>query len=406
MRAITAGTIEPPILVRPDDSPLHWHEAVAIVRSVADAVVEGRLGSVPSSGELALERDGSLHVPPGLAARASDAAQSAAAMRQLLRDLMPADAPAELRGLGDGQGSIRVSTPVEFRDALAFFERPSSARDRQALAARLEKIQQERQLEEEIERLKRKARADDHSRPEEDAPPQSGPAKKLSGKTLAALAALGAAGGVAIALVVLPASAEKAVVTGTSAAAASDTGIVGTLRKAARSAFGKTTQAEAPDPPVVKAEPAGPQPSHGRPAARGPITLSQAGTAAPHPRRLELAYLAAQPRPVLEWSAPRLELPADVTRTFNRGDADVEPPVLVRPHLPTRESVGLPRDQAGTVEVVVTPDGRVETVRLLRTTAERRYYDTMILAAVKAWIFRPASRSGQPVRYRLQITLT
>jgi hypothetical protein len=54
----------------------------------------------------------------------------------------------------------------------------------------------------------------------------------------------------------------------------------------------------------------------------------------------------------------------------------------------------------------VSETGTVEEVRLLATTAERRYYDGMLLPAVKAWVFTPAQRRGVPVRYRLEILLT
>jgi TonB family protein len=101
-----------------------------------------------------------------------------------------------------------------------------------------------------------------------------------------------------------------------------------------------------------------------------------------------------------------LQLPDDFVRVFSRGDFDVTPPMLIRPHLPTVGAIGIPPDQLGVVDIIVTEDGRVEQVRLVNTSRDRAYYDAMILSAVKAWMFKPAARSGQPVRYRMQIRLT
>jgi TonB family protein len=106
------------------------------------------------------------------------------------------------------------------------------------------------------------------------------------------------------------------------------------------------------------------------------------------------------------WSPPQLRLSQYSPIVHDGSDFEVIPPVLLRPHLPTVGLIGESTEQLGTVDVVVAEDGRVEQVRLVRTNAERRFYDSMILAAVKSWRFRPASRSGQPVRYRVQITLS
>ena len=54
--------------------------------------------------------------------------------------------------------------------------------------------------------------------------------------------------------------------------------------------------------------------------------------------------------------------------------------------------------------MVVSPAGDVESVKLL--TQPTGVGPAMMLSAIKNWRFHPATRDGQPVRYRLRIRLT
>jgi outer membrane biosynthesis protein TonB len=56
------------------------------------------------------------------------------------------------------------------------------------------------------------------------------------------------------------------------------------------------------------------------------------------------------------------------------------------------------------VELVVSPTGEVESVRLVTETAG--VIPKMMLSAIKTWHFQPATRDGRPVRYRLRMHLT
>ena len=100
---------------------------------------------------------------------------------------------------------------------------------------------------------------------------------------------------------------------------------------------------------------------------------------------------------------PRSRATANVI--YDRSSTEVIPAELLTPQsasVAPQVFIG----GTGAMEILVGPDGRVERVRLVATTAERRYYDAMILSAAKSWVFRPANRQGMPVRYRLQIPLT
>ena len=56
------------------------------------------------------------------------------------------------------------------------------------------------------------------------------------------------------------------------------------------------------------------------------------------------------------------------------------------------------------VELVVSSSGEVESVKLV--TEQAGVGPSMMLSAIKAWRFRPATRDGEPVRYRLRMRLT
>ena len=87
---------------------------------------------------------------------------------------------------------------------------------------------------------------------------------------------------------------------------------------------------------------------------------------------------------------------ADLT-VYSMESAGVEPPVAVRPQLPTELPPDIPRDALITIELIVSAAGRVNSVKLL---GEPRMSDGMWLSAVKAWQFRPALRNGDAVTFR------
>jgi TonB family protein len=303
-----------------------------------------------------------------------------------------------------------VAGVADFRQALAFFERPTLGADRRALADRLSAVQEERHLEEEVERLRRKTRPHEEDKPPAEKPPLAlRKRRSLRKPALAAAIVLGVGAGGAVAIFTTPAAVEGETAQRTEVKSTTvEKGFIEKLRAAAEAAFGSS---EAPATNVAsseKASPAAPRPTpRRRTIGTIPSTPGPSVSAAAYAPSVSLADLRlAPPTRALPWTPPDLMLPLDLESVFTGHDSDVVPPVLMRPHLPRVESMGLPSDQLGTVEVVVGEDGRVDQVRLVRTTAERRYYDAMILAAVKAWVFRPAIRSGRPVRYRLGIPLT
>jgi TonB family protein len=59
----------------------------------------------------------------------------------------------------------------------------------------------------------------------------------------------------------------------------------------------------------------------------------------------------------------------------------------------------------GVLEVVVTENGDVESANLRQPMTP--VYDHLVLSAAKGWKYHPATKNGQPVRYKklIQVTL-
>lgn len=86
---------------------------------------------------------------------------------------------------------------------------------------------------------------------------------------------------------------------------------------------------------------------------------------------------------------------------YSRVNRDVQPPIALRPHLPSEPPAHVPVDHLMVLDLVVTDRGQVESVRLL--TDPRTVNDFMMVSAAKAWIFAPAILDGLPVKYRHRI---
>ena len=71
------------------------------------------------------------------------------------------------------------------------------------------------------------------------------------------------------------------------------------------------------------------------------------------------------------------------------------------PSVPPRH---LTVDQLGVLDLIISETGEVEHVKLI--SIANRFQERMIVAAAKAWRFRPALKDGQPVKYRIRVRVT
>lgn len=92
------------------------------------------------------------------------------------------------------------------------------------------------------------------------------------------------------------------------------------------------------------------------------------------------------------------EVPAAIV--YSVTDSDVAPPVQIYPRF--AEATARASPNALPVEVVINESGRVESAVLGRrpTSIGEAVTGTIRLGAAKRWRFRPATKDGQPVKYR------
>ena len=88
---------------------------------------------------------------------------------------------------------------------------------------------------------------------------------------------------------------------------------------------------------------------------------------------------------------------------YSRPGAGIVGPRLLSRGFPATTPAGVPANRVGTVELIVGRLGDVEFVKLY--TPLNRYHERMIVSAVKAWRYQPATKDGRPVRFRLTVTI-
>jgi TonB family protein len=120
----------------------------------------------------------------------------------------------------------------------------------------------------------------------------------------------------------------------------------------------------------------------------------------------ELAARAAAPPP-LPPSAPAPVVapppPPAAPRIYTGGESNVSPPGIVNQALPPFPGqVVIPRN--GKLEVVIDESGAVESATMTESVTPA--YDAMVLAATKAWRYKPAALNGVPVKFRKVVQIT
>jgi TonB family protein len=385
-----------------------WHEAVAVVRTVASAALDHPSGAVvPDVSRIALHDDGTLTMDGA----AGQADALVPALADVLRTLLPDSAPPELLLLADSSNlGVRASTPQEFIAALTFFARPDDSAEIRALVARGVEARESSGRARALEALTERAR---HAAPEPVA--SEAPARKLK---LGLWLAVGAA---SVVVIVATAVGSRFLTIGSSAAAGPG-GVMPPVAEAVaqRVQHGVASAAAliteslqgAPDRPAGRGAdlvlPAAP-----RRRSRDRSRSQEAAVAAP-PVALaeslrESADDVAEGRVPPERERPSTDgaphaLTAAPHGVYSAADPDVIPPALVRAQMPRSPIGGVPMARPGVLELVVGDDGQVLSARLVPSSS--RLLDRMMVSAAKAWRFTPATLDGQSVDYRLQMPIT
>lgn len=388
-------TLEPALDQRVEVS---WHEAVALVLELAEwAHARFDSGSVPELAYVSLSEAGQAVVAAGSRATAKPVGRLGSHLKLLIAG---GPMPAELNRLTEAAtGGAGAPTMEEFIEGLRFFARPDRQRDLADLAGRLAAAAQTERIDADLADLVHRARGEHEGADEVAA--GHGRKRRLSRPVVAAIAA--AAFVIALGLLV--------------ALLGGPSGVARTVTDAGRLAGGLMDAGQPPDAPDgatpgVSSEAGDADPETrtqggtGRAAApvnRGPAD-GRRGRAEPStgPSRSGSAVGTGARRGGAV-VAPENDAAKD-SNVFSSEDADVQPPRLVRPQLPSEPPPGTPEQDVGTLELLVDESGAVRHVRLI--SPRNRYQERMLVAAAKAWKFLPALRNGEPVKYRTRVRLT
>jgi hypothetical protein len=367
-------------------TPVEWFEAVAIVQDLCSVLLEnpppgGR--GVPETGDIAILPEGQVELlaegpadgPVGRVARLLHSLAEGTALPVQLRLLV-------LQELSPTPGCKSV---LEFSTRLALFERPGRAGMIRAVYERFTRLPPR-----EAETTVPAAPAAAARAAEAREPWWRRRAVLVAGGALASVVALYALGAWLWGVVGPPATGAPDT-RGAVARAVGDAG-ASVAEAAWESARTVSTWFGAKPAPAPASQPA---------AEPAEVVLQTPGSAPrrPLPR-------AAKQAPV-EVQAEATDVPGPVSgdpSIFSDANADVVPPALVRSRLPSSPPPGVRPEDLPEVEVVISPQGQVESVKLL--TPDAGVLPSMMLSAIKNWRFEPATRNGEAVRYRLRMRLT
>jgi hypothetical protein len=395
---------------------LQWYEAIAIVRSVAERLLkvpgvelpipELHLIELSSSGYVALAFGGS-------------AAEPVRRLGQVLQALLnDAEAPVQLR-----LAISRATAPIpfyasiaEFDQALAYFDRPGRPGTLIALYARAAAAEPVRSADvsltlDRIAPLPKPAGSSLLMRSR----PRNARRMIAAGLGLAAVVALATAGTLHVRRAGMPiGAAEAARVTAAAADVVGSAIMAGVSAVSDRAGMGRLVGADEDSrasAQVLAASLA--LPLRARPVGRGsaadqlsPVMTGNedvVGTLAAYDAALHLATASATP--AHETSTSRhVGDTALSPEIFTSASEGVTPPINIRQQLPVTPPPMVDSANLSRIEIVIAPDGFVESARLLDHRSH--VLGAMFLGAVKAWEFQPALKDGVAVRYRTIILVS
>lgn len=427
--------------------PLHWYEAIAIVRGVTEHLreLEAAGSSVPELHQIALTADGAVTVAGGFVS-----AEPVRRLGQLLQATLPdTDVPVQLR-LVVSQATAPIpsyATAVEFDQALAYFDRPDRARLLGALFARAEaagRVPDDGNVGLTLDGV---APLPANSSVSSAAHQRQTFWRRAIGPAIVLVCALAVVATVAAYLRgsgLSPRRAQVSRAAATAGDAVASTILAGASAVSDTVGLGRLVPANAATsavaPSVVAAirpQTARPRTSAGRSAP--PRLRTVAATASTiavregEPVVVDGVMYVANPVPeqpfagdmapagrvsIYEEPGPhasvdrRATRPADAadaeppraSRIYAAGTAGVLPAIAVSPRLPRHLPPNGDISRLSRIELIIARDGSVESARLLGGRPD--VLGGMFLSAAKAWQFEPATRGGLPVRFRKTILVS
>jgi hypothetical protein len=381
-------------------APLSWTETVAVIRDVAMHLHWSPTPlNVPTLSQIAILPNGSVQVEGGRPNPAGPVVGLANLMEQLLDST---GCPQQLLDVQKQAGANPpvFQSPQALHAALEYFARPGSQDELAAYYRGAATALDMNAKNKELEALKEKTKAS----AETEKKPQKPRSRVMLYLALAVVALVGSGaalfwmryGGQAPAVMNQSAGAALDAITTTSkdltaAASTMVSEMIGAPREPS-----PPPPTPPPAPPVVAPKT---RPRGAREAAK-PAGATAAGQSAAAASSEPLA----PPVDPLVSSEPESPLPELDTRVYSTRDVDVKPAELVYPQFPSQYIETVPNALPGHLDILVLEDGTVGEVRL--RPESNRLQDRMLISAAKSWRFRPASRAGRNVKYRLLVPIT
>jgi len=389
--------------------PIHWDEAVALIQEIVDMLVSTRHSElpVPAFNDILIKPDGAV----SLLGSGRGESGPLAAGRALHELLANTDVPVALRLFVSQANSQNTHASLRaFGDGLAYFGKPGRAEliraiyqryaGNQAAAATAQVPRQAVPAFQPPTEVRKEPEARRRTRARWLVPA----AVATCVVSLAAvmwLTVFGGRGGQATALLA-----------GAKAATATVAPVIANTLSSFSTPRIRTAEStsQSSQPPASRSV----RPAQTTPLVRTALDVSRAHlpSSAALPVEPVLTPSLTEPEPS-ERSATAVALlgvlprdrgePLETAAIYSHDDADVDPPVMLRPQLPPTLMVGVsPGGAVNRMELVVAADGSVERVKLVN--GPRRMADMMLLSGAKLWKFSPAVKDGEPVRYRTTVS--
>jgi hypothetical protein len=381
-------------------APLSWTETVAVIRDVAMHLHWSVAPlNVPSLGQISILPNGSVQIEGGRPNPAGPVAGLAGLMEQLL------DSTGCPQQLLDIQRQARANPPVfgsaqALHAALEYFARPGSQDELAAYYRGAAVLLDQTTKNRELEALKEKTKGTQET---DKKLPQKPRSRVMLYLALAIVAVTAIGGG----LFWMRYGRQAPAVMNQSAGAALDA--IATTGKDLTAAASTMVAEMVGAPREPTPEPPTPPPA---PAVVAPKARPSGAREVPRPagvnaaRRGELPPMEQEPVSTDGFGSaePNTALPDIDSRVYGARDIDVRPAELIYQQFPSQYIETVPNAHPGQLDILVLEDGTVGEVRLRPDS--NRLQDRMLISAAKAWRFRPASRAGRPVKFRLLVPIT
>jgi hypothetical protein len=390
---------------------LRWYEGIAIARDVAARLLEHQSSAIPELHQIELMADGAVTLAGGVPVN-----EPVRRLGQLVQVLLTdAEVPVQLRLIVSRATAPTpsYSSLAEFDQALAYFERPDRTGLLKSLFVRVEAAgpMTGNDVPQTLDRLAPLCEVT----PNGQQVYRRRNVRRVTWAVAALAAVLVLSGAVALyARRVDPTVKSRAVSRAVAAAdAVGATLLAGVSAMSDRVGLGRIVAASgadaSPGPPSARLRSSADRPEM-QPArsVAAPVDSVESGVEGV-PSRAVVVYEVPEARttealpPSEDALAHLADAPIDSVIYAAGGDG-VSPPVDVRPHLPRRLPPTVDPANLSRIELTISRDGSVESARLLGN--RRDLQGGMFLSAAKAWRFRPATKDGLAVRYRMTILVS